>query len=112
MFGLGSPLTELDVMNSGHCPFPSTLSRTVSVPQVWPNARERQKRRGDFDYGFRDFSARSAGSLAFGHLVVGQKPSKDGAQWLPSQQARSRTREGKQLESALSFKNTPLCGFL
>lgn len=23
MFGLGSPLMELDVMNSGHCPFPS-----------------------------------------------------------------------------------------
>lgn len=37
-----------------------------------------------FDYGFRDFGQRSAGSLAFGP-VVGQKPSKDGAQSLPSQ---------------------------
>lgn len=25
MFGLGRPLMKLDVMNSGHCPFPSTV---------------------------------------------------------------------------------------
>ena len=37
-----------------------------------------------FDYGLGDFGQRSAGSLAFGP-VVGQKPSKDEAQSLPSQ---------------------------